>query len=323
MAVKNIAFPSVLAPIQMMVRLKANTRIHVSELTGIPTTVETLGARWEIELQYSELYEDSLANRMVVDAIANIRGQAQRIQVHHMGRPETTGTLDVSNIVNNGNFILGSTGWGEVVGAGGRITLSSGRYRLERASANVDITQTVVNDSGVVYSIHVAVHEGTTDIIQVVLGGTSTNFTGSGRHVKCFTSTGSNSLIVRNITNSSFVSVGDIIVARAALTDGTDQTGTKINIKGLGGVAEDVVKIRDWVTINGELKRVVDVLLSTSGGLGTLVIQPPMHNLAPNNSDVIFNRPFSKYILADDSLPETISHPNFTGFSLNLIEDIS
>jgi len=325
MAALNIPFPSVLAPAQMTERLKSNTRVYVSQLTGVPTTVENPGSRWEFDLDYSGLDGDALTAVMVTEALAKIRGQAKRIQIHNMARPETTGTLDVSNLVSNYDFVLGNTGWSNIPGTGGRITFSGGKARLARGTSAASLTQSSVSMTSDIYSIHVALHSpsASTDVIRVAVGGSSNDFTGEGRHVATFLSTGTTDLVITNMTNNSVVSVSDVRIARAARSDGVDQTGSRINIQGLGGLAEDVVKPLDFVGINGELKKVVDVLLSDASGLGTLVIEPPMHSAAPDNSDIVFDRPFSKFILSEDNHSQTITHPYITGFSMSLMEDLS
>jgi len=326
MAALNIPFPSVLAPSSMVEKLKSNTRMHISQVSGIPTTVENPGARWEFELGYSGMDGDELKTTMITEALAKVRGHAKRIQIHNMARPQTTGTLDVTSLVSNSDFFLGNTGWSNIPGTGGRVTFSGGKARLARGTSAASITQTSIAMSATTtYSIHIALHSPSaeTDAIRVAVGGSTNDFTGEGRHTATFTSTGTTNLVITNLTNNSVISVSDIRVSRAATSDGVDQTGSRIDVQGLGGLAEDVVNPLDFVSINGELKKVVDVLVSDAGGLGTLVIEPPMHSPVPDNSDVIFDRPFSKFLLAEDSHSIAITPPYITGFGLNLIEDIT
>jgi hypothetical protein len=85
-----------------------------------------------------------------------------------------------------------------------------------------------------------------------------------------------------------------------------------------------LVMPNDFVGINGELKRVVDVLNGDSSGLGSLVVEPPIRitNMA-DNPDVIFNRPFSSFILGEDHLTSAIQAPFIMGANLALFEALS
>lgn len=320
---ENIPFPTVLAPARMTERLKSNTGVHSSKLSGVIKTVENPGTRWEFDFSYNDLNGNEYKAEMMNSAVAKIRGQAKRLHVHNMSRPQTTGTLSVDNLVTNGDLILGNTGWTETPNTG-RISFSNGKVRLESGSATVaSIKRSVLMSAAAYYSVHLAISAGSSDVVRVTVGGASNDFTGSGRHIIGFSASGNTDIVITNLTNSSFVFVGDIMVARAAQTVGTDQTGSLVNIDGLGGLSDEVIKANDFVTINGELKKITETVVSNSGGAGTLIFEPPMHRLAPDNSLVVLNKPFSKFIMREDSSQLDISPPYLTSFNLSLIEDIS
>ncbi len=320
---ENIAFPSILAPSSMTERLKANTRVHTSPVSGVSKTVENPGTRWELELGYSGLNYTDLTTEMMVSAIAKLRGQAKRLQVHNMARPETTGTLDVPNLITNGNFVLGNTGWTETPDTGGRVSFANGKVRLESGTGTANISSSVTMVVSTYYSVHIAISAGSSDIVRVAVGGSTNDFTGSGRHVAGFSASGTTDIVITNLTNNTSVYVSDVVVARAGQSVGVDQTGSVINVDGLGGVSDEVIKANDFIGINGELRKVVETVVSDSGGIGEVIISPPMHNLVPDNSVIVLNRPFSKFILNEDHSSLNISAPFTTGFGLNLIEDLS
>lgn len=315
-----VPFPTALAPSGMTERLIGNTNVIFSEVSGIPTTTENPGARWAFDLDYAEIDGYSLAAQNVGAAIARLRGQSNRMHCHALSRPKTTGTLDVSNLVPNGDFALGSNGWTKTEALGSKVGLEGGRARLDRGTGNCSVSRTIAVVNGEVYSMSCSVYEGSGGSVTMAVGTPSNAFSGGGRHVKTFTAVGTSVTVsVSNTVNNTTLSVGDIIVARAATVNGA-QTGSTIDISGLGATSDNAINPMDWVSINGELKRVVDVCMSDSGD-GVITFEPPLRASAPNGADVILNRPFAKFILNSDSTPMGSTAPYFLNYGLSLLED--
>lgn len=316
-----VPFPTALAPNGMTERLIGNTNVIFSEINNIPTTTENPGARWAFDLEYAEIDGNSIAAQNVGASIARLRGQSNRIHCHALSRPKTTGTLDVSNLAPNGNFLLGANGWTIAELSGSKVGIHGGRARLDRGTGSCSVTRTISLTIGVTYSMHVSIYAGSGNEVTMSVGTSTEVFVGGGRHVATFTASGSSvDLLVFNSVNNTTLSIGDIIVARAATTNGTNQTGSTIDISGLGAESDNAINMMDWIGINGELKRVVDVCMS-AGGNGVLTFEPPLRVFAPNGSDVILNRPFAKFILDSNSTPMGITTPYFLNYGLSLLED--
>lgn len=319
---KIVPFPTALAPTGMTEKLIGNTNVMFSELSRIPTTTENPGARWGFDLDYSDIDGFSLRGQIVGAAISRLRGQANRIHCHALSRPKTTGTLDTSNAVDNGDFALGPNGWNKSESGGSKIGLEGGRARLDRGTGSCSVGRTISVNSGETYSMSVAIYEGTGDSVNMTVGAVGGTFTGGGRHTRIFTASGpSITVTVANIVNNTVLSVGDIIVARAATTSGA-QTGSTILITGLGASSDNAINPMDWISINGELKRAVDACMSDSGS-GRITFEPPLRVQAPSGSDVILHSPFAKFIMPNESTPMISAAPYLTSYQLQFLEDIS
>jgi len=322
MVAKVIPFPIALAPVSMTERLHGNTNVFFSELNKIPTTTENPGARWGFDLDYSEIDGYSLRGQNVGAAISRLRGQAVRMHCHSLARPNTTGSLDTANKVGNGDFSLGGSGWSKSEGAGSKVGLEGGRARLDKGTGEASVSRTISVTSGETYSMGVSVYEGSGDSVTMTVGSSNDTFTGGGRHASTFTASGSSiTVTVANNTNNTVLSVGDIIVARAATVSGA-QTGSTILITGLGSSSDNAINPMDWISINGELKRVVEPCMSNSGS-GRVTFEPPLRASAPNGSAVVLHSPFAKFILNGESSPMSTSAPYFTSYTLSLLEDTS
>lgn len=126
----SVNWPSALVPASVEIGLRANTQVHVSDLSGYVQTVELPGARWTISLSMAPLERDGEAS--VLEAfIAKLRGQAVRAVMPVFSRSTPLGSWGGTPAVNNnvGSPDLSQTGTAlEVSGFTAFTTYRAGTY---------------------------------------------------------------------------------------------------------------------------------------------------------------------------------------------------
>lgn len=78
---------------------ESNTQVFTSPLTKAVQTIERVGARWSVTLQYNSLAEADCA--LIQSFLAKLRGQANRFTMWNFARPVPRGTAGGSPTVNN------------------------------------------------------------------------------------------------------------------------------------------------------------------------------------------------------------------------------
>ncbi len=87
----------------------------------------------------------------------------------------------------------------------------------------------------------------------------------------------------------------------SAATSGSNQTGSALYIKGLPASTNGLLLPGDFFQVGTELKQVISALNSDAAGLGYLQFEPRLFRSPSDNDPVIFNNPFGKFILSDNS----------------------
>lgn len=84
----------------------------------------------------------------------------------------------------------------------------------------------------------------------------------------------------------------------AAVSAGTVQSGSMLNVKGLPASTNGLLLMDDFFEWNGELKQLTSALNSDALGLGTLRFRPGLAGAPADNDPVIVNQPFGKFRLS-------------------------
>lgn len=101
--------------------------------------------------------------------------------------------------------------------------------------------------------------------------------------------------------------------------DGAGQLGTQLNYYGADPF-EQVFKVGEYFSVNGELKIATFNSNSGSGGTGTVVFEPALRNPPPDNEPVSIARPTATFRLIAPVGGWTLRPNRLHSFTLNAVE---
>jgi len=103
----TLDFPTSIRPARVRWKLLSNTQVHESPLSGVPTSYELPGARWEAVLEFRDWRRAELAVLEVL--IARLRGRAGRFRLWHHAREIPRGVATGAPVVcGNQNMLTWS-----------------------------------------------------------------------------------------------------------------------------------------------------------------------------------------------------------------------
>lgn len=102
--------------------------------------------------------------------------------------------------------------------------------------------------------------------------------------------------------------------------DGAGQTGTSLNLKDCP-LSTVIFELGDYLTINGELKRITSQCTSDGAGLATVEFTPALR-VSPDDSTLIeYTNPFAVVTLEnDDQAQMQVSSPIIYSATFNMLE---
>ena len=316
---------------------RANTAQFSSPTSGTVQTVARPGGRWACSLTYNAL---SGTDRAQVQAfLAAADGQAQRFYVTDHSYTKR-GSVVASELITNGAFASGVTGWTSTSPSDVTIAATSNGARLKRVTATAASVYpaAITTVSGVTYalvgeysSIYIAGSAETVDIRAGTSAGAtallqSSSALTSGRLVAAFTASGTSTYVGFGLTGTasagSIWELHSLSCARCFLVAGASQTGSVLAVDQLPVSSTGVLLAGDFVEINGELKMLTSDLDSDSGGAGRLAFKPSLRSAPADNTPVVILKPSMRSIMADNSGGWTSRPGVLSDFMLELQEVI-
>jgi hypothetical protein len=260
--------------------------------------------RWRLQRTYRAMRGVELAR--LNHALLNLQGSAGTLRVSPVGAVRG-GLSGVTELVVNGEFTSGTTGWST---SGSTHTVSDQISRVTNSGA---ATGYIINSSaitvanGATYVLRAAAYPGTTSSFRITAGSTSgatdygsSTFTSSGLLTLVFTTSATN-LFIRLYCNTSvsgdWVQYAWATVSRCGRINGGSQSGQTMITDAMPTSQTEFLKIGDWVEINNEVKQLTSVVNTDGSGNAHLQFRPSMVVVPADNDGVILLNPMGRFRL--------------------------
>lgn len=226
------------------------------------------------------------------------------------------GALAASELLTNGTFGSGTTGFSVSDGASLAISVMDRTMRIKRLTVVSNVTfdspsLTVVNLAH--YVARVFVRAGRGPLNYVIRAGTSVGAADLGTSAT-LTSAGLQTL--RFIANGTVAAIGiqdlfsgksvddfcDIVymsVTRCISVNGASQTGTSLIVDGISASLDSAILPGDWLTVGGELKRCVSPLHSNAAGGGLLLFKPRLFRSPLDDAPIVIVDPMGRFLVSN------------------------
>ena len=307
----------VITPRQTSWTYNANTATFISPTSGTMQTVARPGGRWSVQLTYPPL---TGANRRKMKAfLAGLDGQSNRFYLSDHSY-SISGSVGATEMVTNGEFTSGVTGWTSTNAANVAISATGGGGRLKRVTTtNASVYPAVLTTvNGQAYSV-AAVYSsvkilGASETVDIragtSAGGTSLLQSGSavtsGRLVGTFTASGTSTYVGFGLAGTgSAGSIWDLhsfSVAKCFLVSGASQTGSVLKVDGAAASQTGLLLSGDFIEVPGSgLHMVTADVDSDSSNVAYIAIKPALRASPADNAAVVLHKPSMKAILTGNS----------------------
>ena len=101
--------------------------------------------------------------------------------------------------------------------------------------------------------------------------------------------------------------------------DGAGQLGTSLDYYG-ADPSEQVFKVGEYFSVNGELKIATFNSFSSSTGTGTVTFEPPLRNAPPNDEPLAISKPTATFRLVAPVGGWSVAPNRLHSFTLNAVE---
>lgn len=306
----------------------SNTAAARSIFTGAVRTTSRTGDRWRVSFTIANASNRvSALERMQLRTLrALLRGQANRI---YFADPSYVlrGSFPTSELVVNGDFANGTTGW--TAGSASdtpTLTASDGHARLKRTgtAAGYYLSQAVTVINGASYACRSFFDRGSDASPAFAsqidsTSGATVNDTGLSIAVKTAASTSMTAKpwAPNAGTSGRHFEITWVSMARCALVNGGGQTSADLYLKALPLSTNGLLLKDDRVQINNELLPVRSALNSDGSGYGYLPLVRPPRTIPADGDTVIIHQPMGRFVLAEpnggwDDMPGGFSDFEFT-----------
>lgn len=328
----ELFWPADIIPSSIEWKILDSTAVFNSSASGVTRTVSRPGTRLSCTLNFSALSGQDRGR--VQGILANLRGRSNRIWLYDSSYTKR-GSFPTSELLSNGFFTSGTTGWSTSSNAA--LTSADNFLRMTATALGTNpffyTTSSVI--SGATYAARgsfVRGKGGITSLTVYLSDGITpiSDFSSTKSFLTTSLTFASTSAYISLGTGStSGFSVGDFIdasyasLSRCFLVDGAGQTGNAINVKGLPPSTTGILLVGDWIECSGQLNMITAPLSSNSSGLGYLQLQRPFTNAPGDNAPVIVNRPMGRFLLADEDVGWSSRPGVLSDFSISFVEDIT
>jgi hypothetical protein len=316
----------------------SNTASARSIFTGAVTTLDRTGdrLRWGVSTQ-NAANTSTYAERSALQAFrARLRGMSNRVLFIDPAY-RFRGSFPTSELLSNGKFANGSTGW-STSSANIVINALDGVLRSTRASVSADETiraAVATTVSGASYILRVMAYAGRGPMDFRLRAGTTAggnelaaspaDITTAGMKTLSFAATGT-STHISIVDGTSSRSIGHymdfayVSLSRCALISGVSQTGSSLLIDALPTSTAGLARVGDRVQIGNDLNTVIATLDSDSSGAGYLQLAYPPRTTPADNAPVIFHEPMARCVLTSNEGGWSDSPGNFSDFDFEIEE---
>jgi hypothetical protein len=310
------------------------TAIFRPELAPGITQRQSFGPpRWKISRQHTVRQEEMGS---LLGHIMDSDGQYKTVvsKVYWNAR----GSFPSSELVANNQFQTGSSNNWSASAAEVDMAVSDRMMRVRRTTVTNTVTiraSSTAVTSGSIYSARAFTREGFSALNTGVRLGT----TAGGGEIG--SSALAESQILMNIAgaataNALHLSVLDTLTGRgggsfydisyASLTrvirvNGGSQIGNVLAVNGLPASTHGLLKPRDWISVNGELKMVTHPLGSDSTGVGHLRFKPALFRSPPANAPIHIVDPFGTFLLQNLKVDNRFGSDAIVSYDLEEVYD--
>ena len=321
---------------------RSNSASFVSATSGTMQTVARPGGRWSVSLKYPTLTGTNRKNMQ--SFLAAVDGQANRFYLYDHSY-SIGGSATAPELMTNGDFSNGVTGWTSTNASDVAITASSGGMR----ATNLTVTARTIYSSAITVENakpYAVVYHFTQDKVTVATTrvGVGTTTTGQelletthangvdGRFVKTFTASGTTAYVnfysfggasspLQNFPDE-FYTVHSVSVSRCLLVNGASQTGSSLNIDGAEASTNALLKPGDMVEIGNRVHMVTADLDTNASGEGLLQFKPALSTSPSDNDPVLLYRPSIKAVLSSRDAGWSTRPGTLSDFSFEAMEII-
>lgn len=326
----SLIFPPSLTPKSITWSLDPNFVPQESPSGFVARTARGM-RKWSADLTMPPLTdEDAAIFSAFLTEAANHDGS---FYLHNPGQA-LRGSFDASELLTNGDFTNGTTGWSLADSAALKVG-----SRLARVTNGGAVTSSIYQDAaltiGASYvSIGAFMQGGAADCRMVALRTSDTNFYVAdnavpyGVNVKSFTvSTSATTRVAYGVGTS--VAGDDVYLsyaslARCLLVSGASQTGDSLAVDGGDASSNGLLKVGDMFTlmIDGvpSLHRLTRDLDTNSTGDGVLYFEPALPGSPADNAPIILRNPFCRMFIPGLASEAGYAPPRIASFSLSCRE---
>ncbi|MEO0422595.1 MAG: hypothetical protein AAF184_09690 [Pseudomonadota bacterium] len=302
-------FPDV-APLNLSIGLRGNTRTNPSPSAAVSVTTFRPGAAWALNATFGILGDSTREERARLNRASSFVNSVQetRKRFWYYPRQHPGGEVVRGNLLAAGSGYLQSNRLGAelwtTIAVDGGSTLAVNSYRLEiRGNAGTGAEQQIAVTDGMTYSLtgeyHIDPRVGSTATLRV--GSTSednnllnVSLTADdvGRFTYTFVASGNTAFLSMVSGEAGSIYFSQMAVAPAATVTATAQKGESVaRIGGLPGSLDIALFVGDFIEINGEFKQLTTDLETFGAGEESLSFAPSLRKPLAIGDPVILHRP--------------------------------
>lgn len=327
----TLVFPPSLTPAKIDWHLDRGGVMNRGLLSASMQRVDFGFQSWRASVGMPTLVEEDAA---IFQAFMN---EACRFDNHfYFSFPQSLrGSFDASEVLTNGDFTNGTTGWSLANSASHKV--GSRLARVENGAATAAyIYQTKTLTLNVPYVVVAYFYIGSAADNRVVVLRSSdlVNYISNtdvpyGAYVATFTPTTSADtrigLGVGTTTLGNYTFTPYVSASRCLLVNGASQTGSTLTIDGGAVSTNSLLKIGDMFTVMVDsvpsLHRLTRDLDTNSSGQGIVRFEPALPGSPADNAPLILNNPFCRMLIPEHSTSAMFTPPMLMGSAFECVED--
>ena len=110
------------------------------------------------------------------------------------------------------------------------------------------------------------------------------------------------------------------IATGTPVVSGAGQTGNTLTTSGWTPSTAGILRVGDFIGVNGELKMLVADAASNGSGLATLTFEPPLRSSPANAAPIVTTRPTAVFKMDDDSARSITTAPGLDAVNIACTE---
>jgi hypothetical protein len=327
----EIALPAIPGVSALNWTLERNVAVFESPLTKASQRLSRTGHRWRAQLRFP-LY--NLNDAGVLAAWMDQISRGDRWLWLTPPQNSVRGNWNPADLITNGTFVGdATTGW---TGNAAALSVNARRMKVLTSSQG-HATQNVTMEAGKPHALLVDGYVGnsSTSYIDIrrqsdsVVEGTSGGAL-PGRFALILAPSVAPMTVLLNVNTAGagkYIFFGGVSLTRCLQVAGGSQTGTRLNVDGGPASVNAALRAGEFVSVLVgtlyQMVRLTEDFDTDSSGAGTLVFEPALRAAPADDAAVIVRNPFARFRIADSVSSQAVEAPNFSGFTLDAIEDVT